>query len=328
MRSVPFQIDFPTDWIIDAAAWQWAAAIGMAAAIALGLYGWNSAIKRRSTGQGLPGWGRLAMGLLRFSALGIIGFLLLEPLIQSIDYDEEKPVAILLVDESASVLTRAEESSADSLNVWSRALAEDLTNRGMDVERYGFAGELRPIIDFDSAFQWDGAQTNLDEAIRTLGPRIENRNVAGIVLASDGLINRGASPIYGVQWPNLPVWTLGLGDTTAVQDRWINSVNHNAVAYLGNAFPVEVTAQARGAEGVPLALKLTSGNTTLATTTWAPQNELSSTQWTVQLDAEKAGPMPLSASIAPWKPGGKPRSLCATMPSAPRLKCWKAGVKL
>ena len=145
MRSVPFQIDFPTDWIIDAAAWQWAAAIGMAAAIALGLYGWNSGIKRRSTGQGLPGWGRWAMGLLRFCALGIIGFLLLEPLIQSIDFDEEKPVAIVLVDESASVLTRTEESSADSLNAWFRTLAEDLTNRGMDVERYGFAGELRKV---------------------------------------------------------------------------------------------------------------------------------------------------------------------------------------
>ena len=51
---MPFLIDIPRDWIIEAEAWQWAAAIGMAGAIALGFYGWNSGIKRRSTGQGFP----------------------------------------------------------------------------------------------------------------------------------------------------------------------------------------------------------------------------------------------------------------------------------
>ena len=38
MPSLPFQIDLPRDWIIEAEAWQWAAVIGMAGAIALGLY--------------------------------------------------------------------------------------------------------------------------------------------------------------------------------------------------------------------------------------------------------------------------------------------------
>ena len=116
MPFQPFQIDIPRDWIIEAEAWQWAAVIGIAGAIALGLYGWNAAIARRSTGQGLPGWGRWAMGLMRFCALGIIGFLLLEPLIQSVAYHEEKPVAIVLVDESASVLARIDATTGDTLN--------------------------------------------------------------------------------------------------------------------------------------------------------------------------------------------------------------------
>ena len=162
MPSLPFQIDLPRDWIIEAEAWQWAAVIGMAGAIALGLYGWNAGIAKRSTGQGLPGWGRWAMGLMRFCALGIMGFLLLEPLIQSVAYDEEKPVAIVLVDESASVLARTDATTADTLNAWSDALVQDLSQRGLEVERYGFAGELRPIVEVDSAFQWDGAQTNLE----------------------------------------------------------------------------------------------------------------------------------------------------------------------
>ena len=75
-----------------------------------------------------------------------------------------------------------------------------------------------------------------------------------------------------------------------VSDLELSALRTNDVAYLGNAFPVEVTAQARGAEDIPLTLKLMTGSTTLATTMWVPQNALSSTQWTVQLDADKAGP--------------------------------------
>jgi hypothetical protein len=286
---MPFLIDIPRDWIIEAEAWQWAAAIGMAGAIAIGLYGWNSAIKRRSTGQGLPVWGRWAMGLMRFCALGILGFLLLEPLIQSVAYDEEKPVAILLIDESASVLARNDAATADTLNEWTAALTRDLTDLGMDIERYGFAGELRPVVDVGSALSWDGAQTNLNAAIRTLAPRIENRNIAGIVLASDGLVNRGASPVYGIQWPNLPVWTVGLGDTTAVRDRWINTVNHNAVAYLGNAFPVQAIVESQGMDGQAGLLEVLHNGRVIASESWRTTGSSERTKLEFMLTAEATG---------------------------------------
>lgn len=296
---MPLLIDIPRDWIIEAEAWQWAAAIAMAGAIALGLYGWNSAIKRRSTGQGLPAWGRWAMGFIRFCALGIIGFLLLEPLIQSVAYDEEKPVAIVLVDESASVFARNDAAAADTLNGWTAALVEDLSGRGLEVERYGFDGELRPIVEADSAFEWDGAQTNLNAAIRTLAPRIENRNVAGIVLASDGLINRGASPVYGVQWPNLPVWTIGLGDTAAVRDRWINTVNHNTVAYLGNAFPVQAFVESQGMDGQSGKLEVIHNGSVIASETWQTTGTTERTKLEFMLTAEATGLQKYTLRVAP-----------------------------
>ena len=296
---MPFLIDIPRDWIIEAEAWQWAAAIGMAGAIALGLYGWNSAIKRRSTGQGLPTWGRWAMGLMRFCALGIVGFLLLEPLIQSVAYDEEKPVAIVLVDESASILARNDAAEADTLNGWTADLIQDLNGRGLEVECYGFAGELRPIVEADSAFHWDGAQTNLNAAIRALAPRIENRNVAGIVLASDGLINRGASPVYGVQWPNLPVWTVGLGDTATVRDRWINTVNHNAVAYLGNAFPVQAFIESQGMDGQAGKLEVLHNGSVVASETWQTTGTTERTKLEFMLTAEATGLQKYTLRVTP-----------------------------
>ena len=181
---MPFQIDIPQDWIIEAEAWEWATVLGIAGAIAIGLYGWNARIRKRSTGQGLPAWGRWGMGILRFSAVGILGFLLLEPLIRSVQYDEEKPVAIVLMDESESVLVRADSSEAGALKGWSDAIYEALVSEDLVVERYGFGSALRPLeSSSDSTYAWTGAQTNIDEAIRSLSPRLENRNIAGVLLA-------------------------------------------------------------------------------------------------------------------------------------------------
>ena len=285
---MPLSIDIPRDWIIEAEPWQWAAVVGIAGAVALGLYGWNTGIAKRSTGQGLPGWGRVVMGFMRFSALFLLGFLLLEPLIRTVDFEEERPVAILLVDESESVWAHADSNERSELTSWTQQAQNQLEALDLDVERYGFASELRPLA-LDSGFRWDGAQTNLDAAIRSLLPRLENRNIAGMVIASDGLINRGAAPIYGVEWPNLPVWTVGLGDTTQVRDRWIGRVNHNAVAYLGNAFPVQVFVESQGMDQRGGRIDIVHNGRTVATDSWTTSGPTERIKFDFMLSADATG---------------------------------------
>lgn len=296
---MPFQIDIPQDWIIEAEAWEWATVLGIAGAIAIGLYGWNARIRKRSTGQGLPPWGRWGMGILRFSAVGILGFLLLEPLIRSVQYDEEKPVAIVLMDESESVLVRADSSEAGALKDWSDAVYETLNSEDLVVERYGFGSALRPLeSSSDSTYAWTGAQTNIDEAIRSLSPRLENRNIAGVLLASDGLVNRGASPIFGVQWPNFPVHTVGLGDTTAVRDRWIHRVNHNTVAYLGNAFPLQTFVESQGLADQSGRIEIVHNGTTIASESWTSDGEFERTKFDFMLPADAIGLQRYTVRIA------------------------------
>ena len=153
MPSLPFQIDFPTDWIIEAEAWQWAAVIGMAGPLPLACMDGMRNCQASSTGQGLPGWGRWAMGLMRFCALGIIGFLLLEPLIQSVDTTKKNPSpscsSTRALPSWHARMPQPPTPSTPGPTPWSKILSQ----RGLEVERYGFAGELRPIIEVDSAFQ-------------------------------------------------------------------------------------------------------------------------------------------------------------------------------
>ena len=277
-----------SDLIVQAEPWQWLALAGMALGLTALLYGWGA---QRPT----PTW---LLMLLRLGVLSILGFLLLNPMLRSSTETRESPVLPILVDATSSQWLGPDSiKRRDALNT----MVADLTTWGDDsgwsVELFSFDRNVQPM----SGKTWtpDGKRTDMGSAFEAIRDRFVHRNVPAVVVVTDGRTNRGPNPEFTAERLDVPHVFVGTGDTAMVSDLELSALRTNDVAYLGNAFPAEVTAQARGAKGVPLTLKLTSGGNTLATKTWVPQNELSSTQWTVQLDADKAGPMPLSASIAP-----------------------------
>ena len=82
-----------------------------------------------------------------------------------------------------------------------------------------------------------------------------------------------------------------------VKDLDLTDLRMNEVAYLGNAFPVEVTVRSRGFQDVPLSVQLTSNGQILDSKPWTPSQDLASTTWTTQLDADKAGVRTVTARI-------------------------------
>ena len=268
-------ISLPSQWIIEAEPWHWFAIGAPGFFAAWWLYGrGGKGIERKSTGGGLTVAARLLLGLVRWSAFTLLAFLLLEPLIRSIELDKEEPVAVMLIDQSASILARTDGSEEElDLKRWFQALGSELEAKGLRTEWYGFDQGLNEnILESDAPLRWDGTQTNLSAAITELNDRIENRNIAGIVLASDGLINRGVDTEYGTSWPLAPIYTLGLGDTTRHEDRWIVRVNHNQIAYLNNTFPVEAVIQSQGMEGQQGRVRIFQGSKQLAESEWICQN--------------------------------------------------------
>ena len=268
-------ISLPSQWIIEAEPWHWFAIGAPGFFAAWWLYGrGGKGIERKSTGGGLTVAARLLLGLVRWSAFTLLAFLLLEPLIRSIELDKEEPVAVMLIDQSASILARTDGSEEElDLKRWFQALGSELEAKGLRTEWYGFDQNLNEnILESDAPLRWDGTQTNLSAAITELNDRIENRNIAGIVLASDGLINRGVDTEYGTSWPLAPVYTVGLGDTTRHEDRWIVRVNHNQIAYLNNTFPVEAVIQSQGMEGQQGRVRIFQGSKQLSESEWICQN--------------------------------------------------------
>lgn len=281
----------PSQWIIDATPWQWALVILLPIAAAWWMYGRGSGTHKTATGGGMGIVGRITLALLRTLVLSILAVLLLEPLLRNIHLDQEDPVAVLLIDESASIGHMVDSTQAiQKLRQFPKALQQSLEKENVNLETFGFSGQFIPReIDSWDEVEWTGEQTNLEIALKEIEARFENQNLAGIILASDGLINRGARPEFSPHWLPTPVYTIGLGDTTIVRDLWIERVDHNRVAYLGNDFPAEVVIQSQGMENKGITIDLLYESKVIATQAWIPTSPKASKKINFNAPAKATG---------------------------------------
>lgn len=186
-----------------------------------------------------------ALAALRFLSVSILSFLLLGPMVRTFSRDVEKPIIILALDESRSILTGKDKAQTkQSIRQDFEKIQEELKG-DFDLRLFSFGDKVNSSL----RYAFDQRQTNFSSLYEELDVQFANRNVGAMLLATDGLFNDGASPVYGPSRLKVPVHALALGDTTVRKDLFISSVSCNKVAFLGNSFPVEVVVDARQATG-------------------------------------------------------------------------------
>lgn len=193
---------------------------------------------------------------LRSLSLFLIALLLLGLLFESKTFRTEKPVFVLLIDNSSSMLN---SEAKNTLGKKLLKLEENLSMRfGADlrIEKYLVGdGVKKGSVNFTDKI------TDLNEAYTFLFNRYYGRNLAGICLVSDGNFNRGLNPLYmAKQIPFTPNYTLGVGDTITKRDHLIQELHANKVAFLGNKFPIEVQIRADKLSGRSATINLFRGN--------------------------------------------------------------------
>ena len=174
------------------------------------------------------------LSLIRFVSITFLCFLLLDPVVKSINKLKEEPIVVILQDESSSI----KEDLKDELIQFSNNI------KGYDIHSYNFSDEL-----YDGFTNVnDGYKTNYSKALTQIESIFSNRNLSSIVLVSDGLNNTGANPLYSNNL-DIPVHTLCLGDTNIYSDNLISEVKHNELVFLGNSFQTEILIQSTKYEG-------------------------------------------------------------------------------
>lgn len=197
---------------------------------------------------------------LRFLVVSIICWLLLlEPLIRQIINSEESPSVVFAIDNSASLLINQDSSQLKKLYSRLDKVRQELEAKDIRTDVMAFGENLPKNI---AGLKAKEASTNLSELLKMVQSNYENRNLDKVVLVSDGIHNQGISPNFLNL--NFPVYSLGLGDTTARRDLKLNAIRANRLAYLGNDFPIEAEVENIGFEGRLLNVFLKQGEQVIA----------------------------------------------------------------
>lgn len=218
----------------------WMVIICLAAGL---IYGTLHYYKSRQFSDKGP-WLTRLLFILRSLAVTLIALLLLAPLLKYFVSTEEDPVWVIAADNSASL-----SMVQDSLEL--KDLMNNLADAGsdyrLDREFILFGEEVR---DGDvSEMDFSDRSTDISSLLEYINNTYDGRNLAGVLIATDGIVNRGGNPIYTPIRHSAPMHFVALGDTTVRKDLLVRRVLHNRIAYLGEKFSFQVDISAVMAAG-------------------------------------------------------------------------------
>ena len=221
-------------------SWALAAILLLAAALALAAYARGRVPLRRGQRATLTG--------LRFAALALLVFFLLRPVVPLGRPPGGSGVVALLVDTSRSMgleedgvtrLARAQSVVRDQLvPALSGSFTVEVLEAGDRVQRADIGG-----------LSANARSTDLPGALAATRDRYRDRNLAGIVLISDGgnlvPLDHTASP----PGAEVPIITVGVGDAEIQYDRELRSVTAGPSAMDASLVDITATIVGHGASG-------------------------------------------------------------------------------
>ena len=180
--------------------------------------------------------------VIRTLFITFLAVLLLNPVVKSIHKSKHNPIIILAQDVSESI------PNSFSLEILTK-IRKELT--GFEVHEFSFSDKVNKGFSNNNS----GLSTNYSDLFDDMKSRFANRNIAGLVLASDGLYNSGGNPLYDNRI-NFPIYPIAQGDTLIVRDLSIAKVLQNEIAFLGNTFPLEITVSAQQFKGESIQVEI------------------------------------------------------------------------
>lgn len=234
------------------------------------------------------------LAALRFVSVSLIALLLLDIFIKRLVNETEKPVIIIAQDNSSSII--AGKDSTDIKTAYKKAfnsLVNSVKDK-YDVRTYQFDSDGKQSDNFD----FKGKETDISKLFLDLENNYANKNIGAIILATDGIYNKGTNPLYSISKFNAPIYTIALGDTLPLKDVWIQSINHNQVAYLGNSFPVEVLVNAIDLKDKQVSVSISHNGKVLKSENITINTNSFNTTLNYLLDAEQSGIQKYTVSLS------------------------------
>jgi len=233
---------------------------------------------------GLSKFQLFLLASVRFLTIFIIGILLLIPVIKTLNHRVEKSIIVLITDQSKSlVLTKDSNYYRNSYPKQVDQMVHALGSQ-FEVKTIQFGEQTDSL-----AWGFNQTETNFENLFSLFINQSIQGNIGALIIASDGIVNRGISPIYAASNLAFPIYTLALGDTQSVKGMAIRQIEYNKVTFKGNRFPVAVSVSANDMLGENIEVEIYHNHNKLNTQALPVDSKNYFKKLNFQLDADSTG---------------------------------------
>lgn len=243
---------------------------------------------------------RICLGSLRLAVLMALIFLIFEPTITRKKSLEQKPALVILIDDTQSMnLTDASGKRSEQLIKLFGDPTWDILKDQFRLFCFAAGDSLRNIqsLAMDS-LQLKTIGTDLvktwDNAVR----EIKVEECRGLILISDGGNNAGSDPVKAAEGSLVPIYTIGIGDTSEIIDSRIESIVGPEIAYKEKPIQltVRVTAQGMKDQKASLELRNSDGKILSKSEIRLPADKMQSEE-SLEFTPEQIGRLPLQVNL-------------------------------
>ena len=225
------------------------------------------------------------LAALRFLSLFFIAIFLLSVIFKYLRVQIEKPVIFYVQDNSASLNEAFKDDFTKKQYIRNvNTLFSELSD-GYEWKKLSFGEQLHDSLRYDFSDKETDFSLMLDE----IRQKYSTYNIAALIIASDGLYNRGVDPVYAVSSLNYPVYTMALGDSAQKKDVYIKDVFSNPITFAGDQFPMEIQLVANGFSGKSTSLQVYRSDKLLIDKPFSINSDDFFLKTTLYFDAEGKG---------------------------------------
>ncbi|MCL5027725.1 MAG: hypothetical protein M1480_01760 [Bacteroidetes bacterium] len=171
---------------------------------------------------------KIFLTALRAIALILLLFVFFEPILTLSKKKVLEPVNLIFLDNSRSIQINDGANRTQTIKDFVNDLRQnDLANNSI---LFTFGTKTTGLnVDSLNKLNFTEGSTNFSKIFSTVN-KID-QNISSIVIASDGVITEGSDPLHSAEKLNVPIFTIGVGDSTTRNDVAVKNVLYNEMIY-------------------------------------------------------------------------------------------------
>lgn len=185
----------------------------------------------------LPLVGKFQKGfliLIRTLVLSLLLLLLFDPILKITTTNKIEPENLVFIDNSKSISEFTSAEELEEVNKLILQLENDLVGK---TNIFSFGSSLERIEDFQSSnINFNNSATQFNLIIDRIK---KTKNLSSVVIISDGINNEGKNPQNSFNEFAIPIYAVGIGDTSTFVDLAIEQLNSNEFLYTERQTEVE-----------------------------------------------------------------------------------------